>query len=222
MNINFEDFDKSFKSKFLKAVENNINILKNLYDEIFIDSNGKIFSINSKISNGRVFCNSSLHTILNIPENTILKINPKALVDCLKAGKTKILGCYTDIYNNLIFKTTECDYTVGEYEENKKLNINNIEEIINKVDYKCNLNDLLDRFDKKDFINTKRGKYDLIITHKLFPMINKCKNFDLFINENSDGTFYGVFRNRIEEKNKKDEIVFELCIHYIYRFMDLN
>jgi hypothetical protein len=39
---------------------------------------------------------------------------------------------------------------------------------------------------------------------------------------NDNGTFYGVFRNKIEERNKKEEITFEMEIVYIYRFLDLN
>lgn len=222
MNINFEDYDKSFKTKFLKGVESNINILKNLYEEIIVCSKGIVFSLDSKIENGRVFCHSSLQNIFLIPEDSVLRLNSKSITDCLKAGKTKILGCYIDENENLIFRTTECDYTIGYYEKNKKLNLSFINDIMDNVNYRCNLNDLLDRFNNKEFINTRRDKYDLIITHKLFPMINKCTNFDLYVKENDDNTFYGVFRNMIEDRNKKDEITFEMSVFYIYRFMDLN
>ena len=47
-------------------------------------------------------------------------------------------------------------------------------------------------------------------------------NFTFEAKDNGNGTFYGVFRNRIEERNKKEEITFELDVVYIYRFLDLK
>lgn len=222
MNIVFDDYDKKFKSTFLKGVENNINVLKNLYDEIYIDNKGLAYSIDSKIHNGRVMCQTTLQNTINIPEDTLLKINPRTVYECLKAGKTKILGVFTDEDNNLIFRTTISDYTVGSFEKGKKLNVEFIKEMFNNIDYSCNINDLLERFNNKEFVNTKYGEYDLILTHKLFPMINKCKRFDFYAKKNGDGTFYGIFKNKIEERNKKDEIIFEVTVNYIYKFMDLN
>lgn len=222
MNINFEDFDKKYKSAFLKGIETNINILKNLYDEVYVDNKGLVYSLDSKVKNGRVFCKSNLHETIEIDDESLLKINAKTMVECLKGGKTKILGCYTDENDNLIFRTTTCDYTVGCFEKNKRLNIDYIKDMLSNIDYKCNLNELLEKFDNREFINIKKDKYDLILTHKLFPMINKCKEFDFYAKENEDGTFYGLFKNHIEERNKKDEVTFSIEVYYIYRFMDLN
>ena len=53
-------------------------------------------------------------------------------------------------------------------------------------------------------------------------MINKSSEFKLEIKENDNGTFHGVFKNKIEERNKKDEVTFEMEVTYIYRFLDLN
>ena len=145
----------------------------------------------------------------------------KTISDCLKAGKSKILGFYTD-ENKLFFRNIEMDYEVGEFQNNKKLNIDYINEIINDTCYSCNLNELIDRFNNKEFINIKKGKYDLLLTHKLFPMINKSSDFNFKAKENDNGSFYGIFENKIEEKNKKEEITFEMRIVYLYRFLDLN
>ena len=170
----------------------------------------------------RIFCKTNLNEYLQVPEGVILKINSKSLSDCLKSGKTKILGFYVNNDNELIFKTETCDFNVGSYEFDKKLNIDYLNEICNSVDYTCDLTEVLDRFNNKEFVNIKKGKYDLILTHKLFPMVNKSLYFNFSAKDNNDGTFYGVFNNKIETRNKKDEITFEMEILYMYRFMDLN
>ena len=104
----------------------------------------------------------------------------------------------------------------------KKLNLVQINDIVENEDYKCNLNEVLERFQNKEFVNIKKDKYDLIITHKLFPIVNKCSEFNFKAKNNDDGTFYGVFENIVEERNKKDEITFGMKVIYIYKFMDLN
>ena len=221
MNILFEEKEKKFKTSFLKDLENNVKILKNIYDEVYIDNKGIAYSLESKLESGRVYCNTSLNKLFEIKENQLLKLNMKVISDCLKAGKSKILGFYTD-ENKLFFRNIEMDYEVGEFQNNKKLNIDYINEIINNTCYSCNLNELIDRFSNKEFINIKKGKYDLILTHKLFPMINKSSEFNFKAKENDNGSFYGIFENKIEERNKKEEITFEMNIIYIYRFLDLN
>lgn len=218
--ILFEDREKKFKTSFLKSLENHLKILKNIYDEVFINSEGIAYSVDSKIVNGRVFCKTNLHELFNIDKNGLLKLNLKTLNDCFKVGKSKIIGF--SLEQELIFKTTEMDYIVGEFQNNKKLNMDYIEDILKNVDYKCNLNDIIERCINKEFINIKKNKYDLILTHKLFPMIQKATEFDFSAKMNDNETFFGVFRNRIEERNKKDEITFEMDITYIYRFLDLS
>ena len=221
MNVIFEEKEKKFKTSFLKDLENNVKILKNIYDEVYIDNKGIGYSLESKLESGRVYCNTNLNKLFEIKENQLLKLNMKTISDCLKAGKSKILGFYTD-ENKLFFRNIEMDYEVGEFQNGKKLNIDYINEIINNTCYSCNLNDLIDRFNNKEFINIKKGKYDLLLTHKLFPMINKSSEFNFKAKENDNGSFYGIFENKIEERNKKEEITFEMRIIYLYRFLDLN
>ena len=221
MNILFEEKEKKFKTSFLKDLENNVKILKNIYDEVYIDNKGIGYSLESKLESGRVYCNTNLNKLFEIKENQLLKLSTKTLSECLKAGKSKILGFYTD-ENKLFFRNIEMDYEVGEFQNNKKLNIDYINEIINNICYSCNLNELIDRFNNKEFINIKKGKYDLLLTHKLFPMINKSSDFNFKAKENDNGSFYGIFENKIEERNKKEEITFEMRIIYLYRFLDLN
>ena len=221
MNILFEEKEKKFKTSFLKDLENNVKILKNIYDEVYIDNKGIGYSLESKLESGRVYCNTNLNKLFEIKENQLLKLSTKTLSECLKAGKSKILGFYTD-EDKLFFRNIEMDYEVGEFQNGKKLNIDYINEIINNICYSCNLNELIDRFNNKEFINIKKGKYDLLLTHKLFPMINKSSDFNFKAKENDNGSFYGIFENKIEERNKKDEITFEMKIVYLYRFLDLN
>jgi hypothetical protein len=220
MNIIFEEREKKFKTSFLKNLENHVKIIKNIFDEVYIDDKGICYSLESKLEGGRVYCNSKLNELFEIKENQLLKLNLKSISDCIKAGKSKILGLFVD--GNLYIRTTEMDYEVGSYEDNKKLNIDYIREIVNNTEHKFNLDDLLERFNNKEFINIRKGSYDLLLTHKLFPMINKSNGFDLEIKTNDNGTFYGVFRNIIEERNKKEEVTFGMEIVYIYRFLDLN
>lgn len=221
MNIIFEEQEKKFKTSFLKNLENNVKVLKNIFDEVFIDNDGVCYSLESKIESGRVFCNSNLNELFEIKENQLLKLNLKSIGDCLKAGKSKILGFFVD-NNKLIFRNIEMDYEVGEFEDDRKLNIDYLYEIIENKNYECNLNELIERFNNKEFINIRKGNYDLLLTHKLFPMVNKSIEFNLKVKENDDETFYGVFINKIEERNKKDEVTFELNITYVYKFLDLN
>ena len=222
MVILFEDYDKKFKSSFLKELENNVKILKNLFDVVYINDKGIVYALENKLENGRVYCKTGLAPIFNIPENSLLKLDLNRMTECLKAGKSKILGFCIDKENNILFKTTELDYVVGEIQENMQLNMDYIECIVGEVKCKYNLNELLERFNNKEFININKGGYDLILTHKLFPMVNKSTEFSFEAKDNGNGTFYGVFRNRIEERNKKEEITFELEVVYIYRFLDLR
>ena len=142
--------------------------------------------------------------------------------ECLKAGKSKMLGYCVDKENNVIFKTIELDYVVGEIQENMQLNMDYIIDIVDNTEDRYSLNELLERFNNKEFININKGGYDLILTHKLFPMVNKASEFSFEAKDNNNGTFYRVFRHRIEESNKKEEITFELNVVYIYRFLDLR
>ena len=221
MIVLFEDEGKKFKSSFLKTIESNLKILKLLYDEVYINSDGIAYSLKSNLENGRVFCNTNIDEVFNINKDELIKLNLKALNDCFKLGKTKIIG-YEISNDDIIFRTTEMDYNIGSYERAMKLNIDYLNEIVENVEYKCNLNNLIERFINKEFVNVKQDKYDLILTHKLFPGIIKSNNFDFSAKSNDNGTFYGVFRNLIEERNKKDELIFGIQITYIYRFLDLN
>ena len=100
MELIFADVDKKVKSSFLKELENNNKILKNLFDEVYIDDAGLTFCVESKITNGRVYCYTSLNKLFNIEENTLFKLNTGKVTECLKSGKTKITGYYTDDMNN--------------------------------------------------------------------------------------------------------------------------
>ena len=221
MILLFEDKEKKFKTSFLKSLENHLKVLKNLYDEVYINSEGLAYSVDSKITtNGRVFCKTKLHELFDINKDDLLKLNLKALTDCFKIGKSKIIGF--SLEEILVIKTTEMDFEVGVVERSQYLNIDYINDIINEVSYSCNLNEYIEPFINKEFINIRKGDFDLLLTHKLFPMINKSVNFDFSAKVNDNGSFYGIFRNVIEERNKKDEITFDIVITYIYRFLDLN
>lgn len=221
MEIYFDDYDKKFKSSLLKELENSVKILKNIFDEILINNEGIVYHLDNKLNNGRVYAKTTLHKIFNIPEDSLLNLDLNKMSECLKVGKSKLIG-FSIENNNLIFKTAELDYIVGELREGKKLNTMYIEDIVSKTNYRCSLNNLIERFNNKEFINIKCDKYDLILTHKLFPMVNKSVNFEFEAKDNDNGSFYGVFRNLIEERNKKDEITFSIEIVYLYRFLDLN
>lgn len=221
MILLFEDMGKKFKSSFLKNLENNLKILKLLYDNVYVNSEGIAYSLDSSLENGRVFCNTNINEIFNINKDELIKLNLKSLNTCFKLGKTKIIG-YEIEEEKIIFKTTEMDYVIGVYEKDMKLNIDYLKEIIDNAEYNCNLNNLLERFNNKEFINVKYDKFDLLLTHKLFPGINKSTSFDFSAKSNNDGTFFGIFKNRIEEHNKKDELIFDIQVLYIYKFLDLN
>ena len=80
MNILFEEKEKKFKTSFLKDLENNVKVLKNLFDEVYVDQEGTCYSLESKLSNGRVLCKSSLNKLFEIKDWQLLKLNLKSLV----------------------------------------------------------------------------------------------------------------------------------------------
>lgn len=219
MNILFEDKEKKFKTSFLKDLENNVKILKNLFDEVYIDKEGVCYSLENKLNNGRVLCRSSLNKLFDIDDWQLLKLNLKLVSDCLKAGKSKIIGY--SVTDKLIIRTIEMDYEVGVFENDIKLNIDYLNDIFNNIEYTCDLSDILPKFENKEFVSIKRNNYDLILTHKLFPVINKAVDFEFGAKSNDNGTFFGVFTNRIEERNKKEEITFQIEVIYVYRFLYL-
>ena len=111
MNILFEEQEKKFKTSFLKDLESNVKIIKNIFDEVYINDKGIGYSLESKLESGRVYCSTNLNKLFEIKENQLLKLNMKVLSDCLKAGKSKILGFYTD-NNKLFFRNIEIDVTL--------------------------------------------------------------------------------------------------------------
>ena len=78
MNILFEDKEKKFKTSFLKELENNIKVLKNLFDEVYIDSKGLAYMLENKIENGRIVCDTTLNKLFEIREEDLLKIKKEA------------------------------------------------------------------------------------------------------------------------------------------------
>ena len=105
---------------------------------------GYVYCIDNLSKNDcRILCKTNLNEYLQVPEGVVLRINSKSLSDCLKSGKTKILGFYVNNDNELIFKTETCDFNVGNYEFDKKLNIAYLNEICNNVDYTCDLTEVV-------------------------------------------------------------------------------
>ena len=54
MIVLFEDEGKKFKSSFLKTIESNLKILKLLYDEVYINSDGLAYSLESNLENIKI------------------------------------------------------------------------------------------------------------------------------------------------------------------------
>lgn len=218
MVIIFEELGKKEKSRILKGIENTNQILKNIFETVYINHEGVCYNNESMLQNGRCVCNTDLNGFIVIKENQLLKLDTKTMYECIKAGKTKINGYSTDD-NKLIFHTSEKDFLVGEFIDDEKLNLFNINSIIENETIKENRNDLLERFDKKEFVEFDIDKYKMFVTHKLFPSINKSKKLDVVVHDNNDGTFYTSFVSRIEERNKNDELTFSMGVEYIYKFI---
>lgn len=218
MNILFEDMDKKEKTKLLKGLENINQILKNIFGVVYINNQGICYNNESALLSGRCFVETNFNEFVEIKDNQLFKLNTRELFNCLKAGKTKILG-YTIDKSNYIFNTENGDYHIGEFIDEEVLNIEKLKTLVNDEIGKVNKNDLLERFDKKEFIEDNVEDYKMFLTHKLFPAINKCTNLDVVIHDNNDGTFYTTFISRIEERNKKGELTFFMKIHYMYKFI---
>lgn len=220
MVILFENIDKKEKSKLIKGLENINQILKNIFNEVFINNKGVCYNNESTLLSGRCFCETNFNNFIEIKENQLFKLNTRVLYECLKAGKTKILG-YTIVDSKYIFNTEIGDFTIGEFIDEEVLNMDKLKSILNNTTCSFNRNDLLERFSNKEFIDVDAGEYKMFITHKLFPSINKSKKLDIKIHDNNDGTFYSSFISKIEERNKKDEVTFDMNIYYMYKFIHL-
>lgn len=218
MVILFEELDKKEKSKLLKGLENINQIIKNIFDTVYIDDRGVCYNNESTLLSGRCFCETNFNEFVEIKENQLFKLNTRVLYECLKSGKTKILG-YTIENSEYIFNTENGDFLIGEFIDDEVLNMGKIKSLLDNGSDKVNKNDLLERFNNKEFIEVDVNEYKMFLTHKLFPSINKCKNLDVVIHDNNDGTFYSSFISRIDERNKKDEVTFFMKICYMYKFI---
>lgn len=221
-NIIVELNDKKEKTAFLKGLEKNNDIAKNLFDEAYINSEGVIYNINSHISKyqGRCIAFTSFNKVLNIVENELFKLIPSELVSCLKGGKTGITH-YEIRDNKFILFNKGTEYEIGEYLDNKEINIEYLEEMDEDKVQETDINHILENFNNSEFVDLSVGEYNMMLTHRLFPVFNKSNSFKVGVYVKCDETFYGVFTNKIEERNKKDEITFSAEIKYFYKFLHL-
>lgn len=221
-NMIVELNDKKEKTAFLKGLEKNNNIIKNLFEEAFINSKGVSYNINSHISNyqGRCIGFTSFNEVLRIEENELFKLTPSVLVACLKAGKTGIT--HYEIKDNkfILFNKDEA-YEIGEYLDNKEISIEYLEEMDENKTDETDIEYVLENFGNSEFVDLKVGEYNMMLTHRLFPVFNKSSSFKVGIYTKCEETFYGVFTNKIEERNKKDEVTFSAEIKYFYKFLHL-
>lgn len=214
--------DKKEKTAFLKALEKNNNIVKNLYDEAFINNEGICYNIKSHISKyqGRCIAYTSFNEVLDIQDNELFVLEPAKIANCLKAGKTgishyEVKGGYLILFNSGI------EYTIGRYIDNKEIDYSYLKEMDENKIKETEINHIMENFKEHEFVDLKVGEYGMMITHRLFPLFNKTTNFTVGMYSTCDETFYGVFTNTIEEKNKKEEVVFEAKIKYFYKFLHL-
>lgn len=220
MVILFEELSKKEKTSFLKGLENNNQIIKNLFETAYINSEGVCYNIQSSLNNGRVVAKTNLNEFIEIKENQLFKLNTRELYNCISNGKTKISG-YSILNNIFTFMTTEGDYIIGEFIDNERLNLVQLESILCNTSVTENINHILSNFEDKMFTEIKVGDYEMMLTHKLFPCIQKCKDIKVSIADNGDGTFYGCFNIGIEETNKSGAITFSIKLNFIYKFLKL-
>lgn len=221
-NIIVELNDKKEKTAFLKGLEKNNDIAKNLFDEAFINNKGVIYNINSHISKyqGRCIAFTSFNNVLKIEDNELFKLIPSVLVACLKAGKTGIT--HYEIRDNkfILFNKGE-EYEIGEYLDNKEISIEYLEEMDSEKIHETDVDFILEKFSNSEFVELKVGEYNMMLTHRLFPVFNKSNSFKVGVYVKCDETFYGVFTNKIEEVNKKGETTFSSEVKYFYKFLHL-
>lgn len=214
--------DKKEKSAFLKSIEKPNNILKHLFETVYIDSKGDCYNMDSTIKQyqGRCVCETNLNEVFDIEEDCLFCLNTKEYARCLKGGKTKILS-YEIKNNDFIIITTEENFIIGKYLDNKKLDMQYLRDIMNDISVSKDMNYLVEKFNNKEFVIVEDNDYPMTLTHRLCPGFNKSTDFSIDIHDNNPETFYGVFVNKIEERNKKDEIIFEMKVRYFYRFLKL-
>ena len=102
MNIVFEDYDKKFKSKVLKGIENVNNILKNIYDEVFINHEGIAYSVESKLDTGRVFCKTNIDEFIEIPKGNFAYDLLVMIIDEIMI-KNKIISLFSSKEERYIY-----------------------------------------------------------------------------------------------------------------------
>lgn len=219
----FDEIPKKEKSSFLNGIWKVNQFVKNIFEEAYIDSLGRIYNTESKVIMGRVLIYSNFHEFINIPEGWVLKINTRILYDSINNGKTKLTG-YEIFNNEFIMKSVEGDYRIGTF-ENVVLNLRAIENIMDNIN-----NDVIDITDKIELIDEKKvvtipfdDTKEVYLCNKTVPNVTskKCDKLTIQTKDNSDDTFYSITHGLFQERNKKEEVVFSIDIKYFYRHLKL-
>lgn len=234
--------NKKEKSSFLNKLDFFNKMVKNLFNTVFYDASGKIYSSNLSLGGCKCYCETKgLVELFQLNENDLIELYPNEINECIKNGKTKIE--FIEIENNEItMVTTEKRYVIGQYITNDKLDFSLLTNIKNKSIHEEECNNLIDCFKEKKFIDfkvsTNNDEYRMFLTHKLFANITKINNITVSIVPNEkncysmskvndheykvhstgipgEKTFYSIFKLNHEYKDCF------INIYYFYHFVKI-
>lgn len=210
--------NKKEKSSFLNKLDFFNKMVKNLFNTVFYDSSGKIYSSNLSLEGCKCYCETKgLVELFQINENDLIELYPNEINECIKNGKTKIE--FIEIENNEItMVTTEKKYKIGHYITNDKMDLSLLNNIRDNSIYEEECNNLIDYFKEKKFIdfklNAKNDEYRMFLTHKLFVNITKINSITVSITP-CEKTFYSIFKLIHEYKDCF------INIYYFYHFVKI-
>lgn len=210
--------NKKEKSSFLNKLDFFNKMVKNLFNTVFYDSSGNIYSSNLSLEGCKCYCETKgLVELFQINENDLIELYPSEINEGIKNGKTKIE--FIEIENNEItMVTTEKKYKIGHYITNDKMDLSLLTNIKDNSIHEEECNNLIDYFKEKKFIdfkiNTKNDEYRMFLTHKLFVNITKINNITVSITP-CEKTFYSIFKLNHEYKDCF------INIYYLYHFVKI-
>lgn len=209
------EFDnKKEKSAFLNTLDFFNNMVKNIYNMVIFDYNGKVFSTDMKLEGCKCLCETSgLSNLFQLNEGDLIQLICQNIYECIKNGKTKIESMTVKL-DKIYINTTEGEYHIGNYICDDELNIDKLLSIQNSEGICSNCNDLIDMFKEKKFIDYNVNGYRMFLTHKLFTNLTKITNINVHIIP-MDKTFYAIFEFTHKYKDKY------IKIYYFYHFVKL-
>lgn len=188
------------RSKYINAINNINQILKNTFESFILDDKGVIFESVNKLELGYHMAFSDLNKYLCVPEGKMIKISASELFKAIKDRKKELSG-YGIAENIVHFITDTGDrIIIGKVLSDKEAYdvVNKSETFINIWD-NANEHNQINEDDKelllnKEILTKEHQEYKMILSHKLLPQLKKSENVMIHIHQSqNENMFVGIF-----------------------------